>query len=341
MSYYKARYTCPSNIAIVKYWGKYGNQLPKNASISFTLTNAVSDTLVLVQPKDGKTSQMNFSFDGKEMPSFLPKIENFFQNIKPYITFIDEFDFNISSSNSFPHSSGIASSASGMAALAMCLCDIESQMTESTIDIQKTSKIARLGSGSACRSLFKEMAVWGYHPSYESTNEYAIGVGDQIHDVFKSYHDDILIVSDKEKSVSSTAGHGLMDTNVFADVRYQQAQDNMTKLKSILKHGDLDDFGRLAESEAMTLHALMMSSNPSFILIEPNTLEVIKAIKAFRLDTKIPIYFTLDAGPNVHILYPDDFQVEVKDFIESSLLEFSPQKLVISDKIGQGPFKKE
>jgi diphosphomevalonate decarboxylase len=339
MTTYKARFTCPSNIAIVKYWGKYGNQLPRNASISFTLTNAVSDTEVIYSPSESEKTQIKFLFEGKEKPSFLPKIEKFFSNIEAYVPFIKNADFVISSSNSFPHSSGIASSASGMGAMAMCLCDIESQMTGQPLDIQKASTIARLGSGSACRSIYNEMAVWGKHEAYHSSNEYAVEFGDQLHTVFKTYHDDILIVSDKEKSVSSTAGHGLMDTNVYASVRYQQAQDNMTKLRSILINGEVDEFGILAESEAMTLHALMMCSNPSFILIQPKTIEVINAIRNFRAETNLPVYFTLDAGPNVHILYPDNISDKVSDFIKTELLHFSPQKLLIEDKVGNGPLK--
>ncbi len=341
MTKHIARYTCPSNIAIVKYWGKYGNQLPKNASISFTLTNAKSDTKIIASPKEGKETTIKFLFEGNEMPSFLPKISFFFNNIKSQLNFIEHYDFTISSSNTFPHSSGIASSASGMAAMAMCLCDIESQQTGAAIDLQKASSIARLGSGSACRSVFKEMAVWGSHPAFNSRDEYAIGVGHLIHESFKTYHDDILIVSSKEKSVSSSAGHSLMDNNVYAATRYQQAQDNMSKLSAILRDGAIDDFGALAESEAMTLHALMMCSHPSYLLIEPNTIEVINAIRAFRKDTKIPIYFTLDAGPNVHILYPDNVKDEAKSFINSSLLKFSPQKMVIYDKVGEGPIKLE
>jgi diphosphomevalonate decarboxylase len=336
----KARYTCPSNIAIVKYWGKYGNQLPRNASISFTLTNAVSDTEVTVSPKVGSSPTITFLFEGKEKPSFLPKIENFFTKINHELPFLNDFDFVIESSNSFPHSSGIASSASGMAAMSMCLSDIESQITGLPIDINKASHFARLGSGSACRSLFKEMGVWGKHEAYVNSSDlYAIGVGDLIHPIFKTFHDDILIVSDKEKSVSSTAGHALMDTNVYATTRYQQANDNMHLLKGILQEGDVDAFGILAESEAMTLHALMMCSHPSYVLIEPNTIEVINALRAFRNDTKLPLYFTLDAGPNVHLLYPDSIKEKVKDFIGKDLMKFSPQGLVLRDFVGVGAKK--
>ncbi len=335
---FSAQYTCPSNIAIVKYWGKYGNQLPKNTSISFTLTNAVSNTKITIEPSESRS--IKFSFEGKEKESFLPKIENFFNKISGHIDFLNNHHFIIESSNSFPHSSGIASSASGMAAMAMCLCDIESQMKGTPIDMNKASVMARLGSGSACRSLFPKLALWGNHPDYmKSSNEYAVPVSNDVHSVFDTYHDDILIVSSNEKSVSSTAGHALMDGNPYAEARYEQANNHISKLKGILKNGDVHEFGVLAELEAMTLHALMMCSQPSYVLLEPNTLKVISAIRSFREDTKLPIYFTLDAGPNIHILYPDNIALQVQDFINKDLMIYSPQQLIIQDKVGMGPQK--
>jgi diphosphomevalonate decarboxylase len=334
---YSSRYTCPSNIAIIKYWGKYGNQLPRNSSISFTLTNALSDTNIIITPSDKRS--IEFIFEGSPKESFLPKIESFFSRIEKYFDFLNAAHFKIESSNSFPHSSGIASSASGMAALAMCLCDIETQMKGGIIDLQKASFLSRLGSGSACRSIYPKMAMWGQHINYDgSSNEYAIEVND-VHEVFKSFHDDILIVSSNEKSVSSTDGHALMDTNIFANQRYVQANDNMWRIKSILKAGDVEAFGILAESEAMTLHALMMCSDPSYILIEPDTINVINKIRQFRKETGLPIYFTLDAGPNVHILYPAEAANQISEFVRNELLKFSPQSLIIQDKVGNGPKK--
>jgi diphosphomevalonate decarboxylase len=335
---FKARYTCPSNIAIVKYWGKYGNQLPKNASLSFTLSNAISDTKISLIPSENRG--LKFLFEGVEKPSFLPKIEKFFNNINDHFTFLNDYTFEIESSNSFPHSSGIASSASGMAAMAMCLCDIESQINVTDIDLQKASVIARLGSGSACRSIYPNLVMWGKHDAYSgSSNDFAVPAYEEVAEVFLDYHDDILIVSADEKSVSSTAGHGLMNGNVYAESRYAQANEHMMRLKSILQEGDVFAFGELAELEAMTLHALMMCSQPSYILLQPDTLNVIKAIRQFRQDTQLPLFFTLDAGPNIHILYPHSIAEKVYDFINNDLLVYSPQKLIIHDRVGSGPKK--
>lgn len=330
--------TSPSNIAIVKYWGKYGRQLPRNASVSFTLSNAVSETTMQYQPKKGKESQLTFFLDGINKPGFAQKIDNFFKGIEDYLPFLNDFDYVFESHNTFPHSSGIASSASGMSAVAMCLGQMEVELHKTNkIDLQKVSLLARLGSGSACRSVYPVMAVWGQHAAWQnSSNEYAICIQDEVHEVFHHFHDDILIVSDKEKSVSSTAGHGLMEGNPYASSRYEQANRHMSMLKAILREGDVQGFGELAELEALTLHALMMSSSPSYILMQANTVEVIHRIRAFRSESKLPVYFTLDAGPNVHILYPASIIDKAQQFIREALMPLAHNGQILPDQVGQG-----
>ena len=330
---------CPSNIAIVKYWGKYGRQLPKNPSISFTLTNAHTETRMLFSVNETEDFEIKFFLDGHLNEKFGERTKKYFSSIKDYFPFIENYNYSIESKNTFPHSSGIASSASGMGALAMCLCEIESKMNGTAIDWQKASIVARLGSGSACRSIYPTLAVWGETPALKnSSNEYAIPVTD-IHEVFKTYHDDILIASSVEKEVSSSVGHSLMDTNIYAASRYHQANHNIEKLLPILLSGDLEAFGEIAESEALTLHALMMCSSPSFILMQPTTLTMISKIKTFRKETKLPIYFTLDAGPNIHLLYPDEIKTQAEAFIDSELKGLCQNGLIIKDVVGMGPEK--
>lgn len=328
----------PSNIAIVKYWGKHGRQLPNNASVSFTLSNAVSETSMTFKPKSGPQRTIYFTLDGVEKVSFAEKIDRYFAGIADFMPFLADYDFEFDSHNTFPHSSGIASSASGMSAVAMAICEMERVLENKTnIDLQKASILSRLGSGSACRSVYPDMAVWGKHPAWPgSSDEYAICISDKMHDVFKSYHDDILIVSDKEKSVSSTAGHGLMDTNPYAATRYAQAGDHMQRLSSILAAGDVEAFGQLAETEALTLHALMMCSDPSFLLMQPATVGVIHKLREYRQTTGLPLYFTLDAGPNVHLLYPDEVAQEASSFIRNELLPMIENASLLPDRVGKG-----
>ncbi|MFZ1751939.1 MAG: diphosphomevalonate decarboxylase [Saprospiraceae bacterium] len=341
-----AGWESPSNIALVKYWGKYGDQLPKNPSVSFTLSKAVTTTEVtMVRSDQHKDIELSFLFEGKENAAFASRIEKWLNKlVQDHLPFLRGSIIDVSTKNSFPHSSGIASSASGMSALSLCLCDLLYQTKEERDyddDFYKqASFISRLGSGSACRSVYPEMAVWGGHDQIpHSSDEHAICIKDQIHPVFKTFHDDILIVSAQEKKVSSTAGHHLMNGNPYAPARYQQAHDRMTLLMSALHNGDVSTFGKITEDEAMTLHALMMCSDPPYMLMEEASLAIIKKIKTYRADTGVPIYFTLDAGPNIHVLYPEEFQSQTENFITSDLLPHCHEGRIIKDKVGNGPKK--
>ncbi len=332
----------PSNIALVKYWGKFGRQYPKNPSISFTLSQSHTDTHLKYQAKEkaDDSIKLSFTFEGKENQLFANKIEKFLGAIQPIFPFLSQLDLEIESSNSFPHSSGIASSASSMSALALCLCSIENYLFGTLEDpsafMKKASYIARLGSGSACRSVYADAAIWGASESIaQSSNDYAIPY-EELHPVFKNYQDSILIVSKGEKAVSSRAGHALMNNHPFAEQRFQQAFENMDAILAALKSGDIERFGEILEEEAFSLHSMMLTSRPSFILMQPNTLAVIHRLRAYRKETKVPLYFTLDAGPNVHLLYPHDHKEAVQAFIESELKPYCEDQYLIHDQMGQG-----
>ena len=179
------------------------------------------------------------------------------------------------------------------------------------------------------------MTLWGKTPSLSnSSDEYAIPIGDMIAPVFKSYHDTILIVSSKEKSVSSRAGHSLMDNHPMAESRYATARKNTEDLLTILKQGDIEGFIKIAEAEANQLHDLMATSKPSYTLKEPNTINIINKILEFRKDTSLPICYTLDAGPNVHLLYPDFCADKVQPFIGDVLKDYCFDNKYIEDKVG-------
>lgn len=330
----------PSNIALVKYWGKTAPQLPKNASLSFTLSDAFTQTAVTFKPLKTPTETVSFRivFEGEEKPSFRPKLETFFEQIVPYQSFLLHYTLEISSHNTFPHSSGIASSASSMAALAACLMDLEAQLSPMSEDLkkEKTSFLARLGSGSASRSIQGPMMAWGAHEAIpHSYDLVAVGV-DAIHPVFQSYCDTILLVDKGQKQVSSTLGHQLMHNHPYAEQRFAQANRQLKNLVPVLQSGDLDAFIPIVEKEALDLHAMMMTSDPYFILMQPNTLHIIQAIWSFRTKTNIPVCFTLDAGANVHVLYPKNVAKEVMAFIESELLSFCENRQCVHDRVGVG-----
>ena len=330
------KWQSPSNIALVKYWGKKGKQLPQNPSISFTLSQCRTETSVFYEKSD--RFSLDFLFDGKPNPAFQSKIENFLLEQKDCFPFLNQLDLRIQSTNTFPHSSGIASSASSMSALVMCLLDMERAAKGlDAVDRTKASYFSRLASGRACRSVFPKMALWGETAAVkESSDEYAVSLENDMAPIFKDFRDSILIVNDAPKEVSSRAGHALMDTNPYAAIRYAVARQNIVLLLEALKAGDLETFIRVTESEAMQLHALMMCSEPSFILLKPNTLKIIESIRSFRKEMDIPLCFTLDAGPNVHILYPAQHAEMVERFIMDELEGYCTGGQWISDQVGDG-----
>ena len=328
--------TCPSNIALIKYWGKYANQIPANPSISYTLNHCNTQTSMEFLANEPFSVQTFLA--GNEELKFAEKIEKYFKNIEQYLPWILKGKYIIKTENTFPHSSGIASSASGFGAIASCLMSLDEIFSTdnhqpSTIN-QKASFLARLGSGSACRSLYNGLVVWGKTDEVEGSSDlYAVKYPDsEIHPIFKNFNDWVLLIHEGQKTVSSTVGHGLMNTNPYAERRFQEARENFVPLKEILKTGDLQSFIKLVEHEALTLHAMMMMSEPAFILMKTGTLEVINKLWKFREETGNPLFFTLDAGANVHLLFPENESTEaIKKFIETELLEHTQKGGVVKD----------
>jgi diphosphomevalonate decarboxylase len=334
-------WSAPSNIALVKYWGKKDNQEPANPSVSFTLKKCKTTTTLQVEKKSLTTDfSFDFLFEGKPKPDFKPKIELFLNRIAIYCPYLKNYHLIIDSTNTFPHSSGIASSASGMAALAMTIMSLEKALfpeMEADFFYKKASFLARLGSGSACRSIKGKVVNWGFHKDISGSNDlFGKTLETDIHPIFQDYQDAILLVDKGEKQVSSSVGHNLMHQHPFAEQRFLQAHNNITSLLEVLKTGDLETFMAIVESEAMTLHAMMMTSMPYFILMKPHTLEIINTVWNFRKSTQIPLCFTLDAGANVHLLYPKEHSNAIIQFIDNKLVGFCEKGHYICDEIGDG-----
>lgn len=336
-------FSAPSNIALVKYWGKKDNQIPANPSLSFTLNNCKTVTTLQYEPKNDKNISFDLLFEGQPKESFRPKIQKYFERIQDLCPYILDYHFTIDTKNTFPHSSGIASSASGMAALSANIMALEKLLNPNETEdyyLQKASLLARLGSGSACRSIKGNIVVWGETESIEDSSDlFGVEFPYEVNSIFKNYQDTILLVDKGEKQVSSTVGHELMHNHPFAERRFQQAHENIAKLKEILKSGNLTEFIALVESEALTLHSMMMTSMPYFILMKPNTLEIINQIWKFRETTNIPVCFTLDAGANVHVLYPNNYKEEVQKFIADELAKYCQNNQFIHDEMGFGAIK--
>ena len=330
-SKYTVSWSAPSNIALVKYWGKRPVQLPSNPSVSFTLTKSLTNFHVSAISKVTTDIEVDFIFEGTTNQKFQEKIVKFLQTQIGFFPWLVDFKLVIQSSNTFPHSSGIASSASSMAALCLSLCSLHESISGKKLPDfnMKASELARLASGSAGRSVYPFMASWGI-----VSEEYASPVlKTDIHPDFHQFCDSILIVDAKEKSVSSRAGHSLMETHPFREARFDLARKNCEMLLIAMKTGDMQTFIEIVEQEALMLHALMMTSTPSYILLKPDSLFLIEKIRAFRTEKNIPVCFTIDAGPNIHLLYPALYKKEVQTWCETLI----PGMKIIHDEAGGFP----
>lgn len=310
----------PSNIALVKYWGKKKRQIPLNPSISFTLKNSISKMNLELQKNNEFALKVMLDgvFNENFTSNLLPKI----LGLKDYFDWIDQYRFFIKTTNTFPHSAGIASSASSMCALAQCLLQADKELRNSEHDQNFLSRIARLLSGSAGRSVSGPIMHWGIE-----SDEYASNLNDY-HQIFATFRDTILVVDDQPKSISSTEGHRLMNSHPYRESRIKLAGDHSKLMLTALKEGDLDLFGHTLEQEALGLHALMMTSDPSYCLMKPLSLEIIQKLKEYRDKTKVQCFFTLDAGPNIHLLYPEQERAHVAAFLATINV-----KSIIEDRV--------
>lgn len=344
MELFSVAWTSPSNIALIKYWGKLQGQIPANPSLSFTLNKAKTYMEISAIPKKNHEQlQFDFVFHGSENKKFKLKIENILNANLEYFPWLKNYSLKIKSENTFPHSSGIASSASSMSALALCLLSLDKKINnrerESETFLKEASALARKASGSAARSIYPFLTVWGKIENIVGTSDLHSHPFplENLHSVFKSYCDAIIIVDSEEKIISSRAGHELMNEHLFAKERFQRAKENLAKLIFALESGDLEVFVKIVEEEAMMLHALMMTSSPSFILLKPSSLLIIEKIKSYREKTKTPVCFTIDAGPNIHLLYPRQYKKNVEIWIENELRSLFDVQDIIYDEMGQGP----
>jgi diphosphomevalonate decarboxylase len=338
----KVSWQSPSNIALVKYWGKYGRQLPRNPSISMTLKHCYTETTLEYRYGAIKNGPiLDFWFKGSRDETFSTRILHFLDTIVGEKPFLAQLELKVNSYNSFPHSAGVASSASSMSALVLCLLSAEAEifgLQKSREELlRQASNFSRLASGSAARSLYGGFVIWGESFSVPGSSlNYAMQVPG-VSPVFRKYRDAVLIISSRKKTMASTMGHKLMEDHPFAQERYGQARVNIASMVDILQDGNQMAFAELLEHEALTLHSLMMSSIPGYLEIKANTIHAIDKIRNFRRESGIPLAFTLDAGPNVHILYSAEDRDEVMDFVKRDLQPLCEDENWIDDEMGDGP----
>ncbi len=315
-----------------------------NPSISFVLKESVVTTNISYDYDSQNSFCLeSFKLEGSPNDAFFVRIENYLIGLKSHLPFLNHLHLKIDSKSTFPHSAGIASSAAAFSALALCLCSIEAELPGANPEgdefYQRASHIARLGSGSASRSLYNGLVLWGKTDLLpNSSDTQAVRLDDsRVDPIFMTLRDAVLIADDSKKAISSSQGHVLMNTHHYRKARVIQATENLEKLLGALSAADTRLFTDVVENEALSLHGLMMSSNPGYMLMKQNTLLMIEKIRQFRKSQNVDVCFTLDAGPNIHMLYFEKDKDVVKPFINGELAPLCINGRWIDDAMGDGP----
>ncbi len=313
-----------SNIAFIKYWGVSDATLniPLNNSISMTLADAYTTTTVAWDDENQLEADA-FEIDGKPfVGDGAKRLVRHLDRIRA-LAGIETFA-RVASQNNFPMASGIASSASGFAALTVAAC----RALGLNLDATRLSAIARRGSGSASRSLFGGFVEW------EQGTDDASSVAHQLYPPEHwQLYDIIAVVSSAAKSVSSEAGHSIAATSPLNQGRIASLPKALEEVRIAIQSRDIQQLGPVIEQDALAMHSVMMTGSPSLLYWQPGTVEILHAVRRWREQEKIPVYFTLDAGPNVHLIC----EKESVEAVQSRLQNLAHFKQIITSTPGQGP----
>ncbi|MFZ5932844.1 MAG: diphosphomevalonate decarboxylase [Patescibacteria group bacterium] len=280
----------PANIAFIKYWGKKDEKLrlPMNASISMNLSEVYTQTSVefLEKLKEDFVEIDGIVVAGKEKERVSEHLDR--------VRKLAEINLRavVKSKNNFPKGTGLASSASGFAALTVAA----SSALGLNLSEKELSILARLGSGSACRSVPSGFVEWKEGGSSEESYAYSLYPPD-----YWEIEDVIAIVGEESKKVSSTEGHSVAESSPFYETRIKGMKDKVREIKKAMEVKDFTKFGEILEEEAVNMHSVMMTSKPPLFYWTPETMEIMLAVQGLR-DSGLEAYFTIDAGPNVHII---------------------------------------
>lgn len=315
----KATAIAPTNIAFIKYWGKKDNslRLPLNSNISVNLSGLSTTTSV----------EFSSFFSRDDVLSDRQKDDQSIRRIIKHLDLIRKvanknFFAKVRSVNSFPTASGLASSASGFAALTVASC----RALNLDLSAKELTIIARQGSGSACRSIPDGWVEW--LKGSTNNNSYA-------YTIFPSNYWDInivtVIVNNIKKDILSTKGMDLVLSNPFLKTRLRKINKKIELIKQYIYSKKFTEFGELVEKEALELHAMTLTSEPPIIYWEPATIELIKLVWRLRKEG-LESYFTIDAGPHLKIIC----QNKDLDKLIIKLRLVEGVKKIISNKISSG-----
>jgi len=283
----KATAVANPNIAFIKYWGKADEalNLPANPSLSMNLAALTTVTTVEFrpgQPFDTVTIDSQLA-SGQALARVVAHLDR----VRALAGMEDRAI--VSSRNDFPAGTGLASSASAFAALSLAAA----RAAELHLGEAALSRLARLGSGSACRSVPAGFALW---EGYDDEASFARQVAPPEH---WDLHDAIAIVARKHKTVSSYDGHSLAPTSPLHAARLAAVPELLAIVRAGIQQCDLAGMGPAIEADALAMHAVTMTSRPSLLYWLPATVAVLGAVRAWRKEG-LDVYFTMDAGPNVH-----------------------------------------
>jgi len=287
------------NIAFIKYWGNKDPhlRLPSNGSISMNLGGLESRTQVTYDPSlDFDTLILN----GQELRGAAQARVSAFLDIIRGMSGTSTFA-RVDSENNFPTGTGIASSASGFAALSLAATTAAGL----TLDQRQLSRLARRGSGSACRSIPGGFVEW--YAGEDDESSYAQSVAPPEH---WALNDCVAIVSKEHKPVGSGEGHSLAGTSPLQKIRVQDAPQRLDLCRNAILGRDFEALAEVAELDSNLMHAAIMTSSPPVLYWQPATVAVMRAVVEWR-NSGTPVFFTIDAGPNVHVICPSAYSAEV------------------------------
>jgi len=279
-----------ANIAFIKYWGNRDDdaRLPANPSLSMALEALHTVTTVLF---DDRLAQDEVTIDGRPAsPAARARVSRQLDLVRRCAGWFAAA--RVVSRNNFPSGVGLASSASAFAALTLAACAAAGLQ----LDESQLSALARRASGSACRSVPGGFVEWEMGQDEASSFAHSLAPPDhwQLYDV-------IVLVSSSPKPVSSADGHRLAAGSPLQVARLSAVPGLLAACRQAVLNRDLAALGAIIEQDALLMHAVMLTSQPPLIYWSPATLEVLQAVREWRA-RGVPTYFTMDAGPNVHLI---------------------------------------
>ena len=299
-----------ANIAFIKYWGSRdgAERIPMNSSISMTLSRCRTTTMVSVEEE---LDRDEIVLDGNPADTAtLCRCRSFLDYVRSLAERNEKL--RVETRNSFPTGAGVASSASGFAALAAAAASAYGIAQNG----RELSRLARRGSGSACRSVFGGFVEWMAGTGDEDSYSEQLAPAEHWPDL----RDLIAVVSSSPKDVASEKGHALAATSPLYGARLATIDALLIRVRDAIASRDLHALGPIVEREALSLHAIAMTSDPPLLYWRPKTIDVMRTVQAVRRDG-LPAYFTLDAGHNVHIITLAQFAEDVGSLVSARGVE--------------------